>query len=190
MKIILIGYRCTGKTAVGKEIAERLEIPFYDTDELVQRHTNKTIREIVDEGGWDAFRTEERAIIKKLSSLTDGVIAAGGGAVMDAENRNALKHNGLCIWLTADVKTIVERMMNDRTSTAQRSSRPGNRSMGRWPIASSIPRGERSRQSLMRSAENLIVMMVIIINGDRQHPNGRVLHKDTEGKESKCQATQ
>ena len=44
IKIILIGYRCTGKTSVGKKIAERLGIPFYDTDELIQRHANKTVR--------------------------------------------------------------------------------------------------------------------------------------------------
>jgi shikimate kinase len=120
MKIILIGYRCTGKTAVGKKISERLTIPFYDTDELIQRHTNKTIKEIVEEEGWDAFRAEERAIIKKLSSLTEGVIAAGGGAIMDSENRKALKHKGMCIWLTADVRTIVERIRNDRANAAQR----------------------------------------------------------------------
>jgi shikimate kinase len=122
MKIILIGYRCTGKTEVGKKISERLDISFYDTDEIIQGHTGKTIREIVEEEGWDAFRADERATIKKLSSLTDGIIAAGGGAIMDAENRKTLKHNGLCIWLTADVKTIVARMRNDRASTAQRPS--------------------------------------------------------------------
>ena len=120
MKIILIGYRCTGKTSVGKKIAERLDLPFYDTDELIQSHTNKSIREIVEKEGWDAFRAEERAIIKQFPSLADGVIAAGGGAIMDAENRKALKHNGLCVWLTADVSTIVARMRNDRASAAQR----------------------------------------------------------------------
>jgi shikimate kinase len=120
MKIILIGYRCTGKTSVGKKIAEHLGIPFYDTDDLIQRHANKTIREIVEKEGWDAFRAEEKATIKKLSSLTEVVIAAGGGAIMDAENRKTLKRNGMCIWLTADVRTIVARMRNDRASTAQR----------------------------------------------------------------------
>ena len=120
MKIILIGYRCTGKTSVGKKIAEQLGIPFFDTDEIIQKHTGNSIREIVDEKGWDAFRAEERATIKKLSSLTDGIIAAGGGSVMDAENRKALKQDGLCVWLTADVSTIVARMKNDRTTTTQR----------------------------------------------------------------------
>ena len=120
MKIVLIGYRCTGKTAVGKRIAERLGLPFYDTDELIQGQSGKTVKDIVDEGGWDAFRAEERAVIKQLTSLEDAVIAAGGGAVMDAANREVLRRTGTCVWLIADERTIVERMQNDHASAAQR----------------------------------------------------------------------
>jgi shikimate kinase len=120
MKIILIGYRCTGKTAVGKRLAERLDIPFYDTDDLIRQQTGKTIKELVDEKGWDGFRATERAVIKRLPSSADAIIAAGGGAVMDAENRKALKHHGLCVWLTADVRTIAERMRTDQASDDQR----------------------------------------------------------------------
>jgi shikimate kinase len=100
MKIVLIGYRCTGKTSVGKRLADRLGIPFYDTDELIQRDAAKTIRELVDAEGWDAFRARERAIIGQLPLSADAVIAAGGGAIMDAANRKALKQKGLCIWLS------------------------------------------------------------------------------------------
>jgi shikimate kinase len=120
MNIILIGYRCTGKTSVGRKISERFQIPFYDTDELVKKHIGRTIREIVEEEGWESFRKEEKAIIRWLSSLTDAVISAGGGAVMDPENREALKGNGLFLWLTADVRTIVERMRNDTAGGEQR----------------------------------------------------------------------
>jgi shikimate kinase len=126
MKIVLIGYRCTGKTSVGKRLAERLGIPFYDTDELVQRDAGKTIRELVDQEGWDAFRARERAIIKQLPLSADAVIAAGGGAIMDAANRKALKHKGLCVWLMADVRTIVERMRDDKASAAQRPPLSGD----------------------------------------------------------------
>ena len=120
MNIILIGYRCTGKTSVGRKLSERFHIPFYDTDELIKEHTGKTIREIVEEKGWESFRKEEKAVIRGLSSLADTVIAAGGGAVMDPENREALGRNGLFIWLTADVRTIVERMKNDTAVGEQR----------------------------------------------------------------------
>jgi len=120
MNIVLIGYRCTGKTSVGRKLSERFHIPFYDTDELIQKHTGKTIREIVEEKGWESFREEEKAVIRELPSLADTVIAAGGGAVMDAENREALGRNGLFILLTADVRTIVERMKNDTAGGEQR----------------------------------------------------------------------
>jgi len=120
MKIILVGYRCTGKTSVGKQVSVRLGIPFYDTDELIQGHVGKTVKEIVDDKGWDAFRAAERTIIKQLPSFADAVIAVGGGAVMDAENREVLQGSGFCIWLTADLKTIIERIRNDKASTAQR----------------------------------------------------------------------
>lgn len=126
MKIVLIGYRCTGKTSVGKRLAERLGIPFYDTDELIQRDAGKTIRELVDQEGWDAFRARERAIIKQLPLSADAVIAAGGGAIMDAANRKSLKNKGLCVWLTADVGTICERMRDDKASAAQRPPLSGD----------------------------------------------------------------
>jgi shikimate kinase len=126
MKLVLIGYRCTGKTSVGKRLAERLGTPFYDTDGLIQSAAGKTIKELVDAEGWDAFRTRERAVIEKLPLSAGAVIAAGGGAIMDAENRKALKEKALCVWLTADVKTICERMRKDGVSNAQRPPLSGD----------------------------------------------------------------
>ena len=120
MKIILIGYRCTGKTSVGKRVAERLGMPFCDTDDLIQSEAGMTIAEIVAAGGWEAFRQQERTIMMTLPSLSEGVIAIGGGAVMDAANRRVLKQLGSCVWLTADVRTIVERMRADQGSGAKR----------------------------------------------------------------------
>jgi shikimate kinase len=120
MGIVLIGYRCTGKTSVGKQLAQRLGIPFFDTDELIQSEAGKNIRELVNEEGWDAFRQRERSIIKRLPSSAGAVIAAGGGAIMDAANRKALKEKGFCVWLTADVSTIVKRLQRDEGSNAQR----------------------------------------------------------------------
>lgn len=126
MNIVLIGYRCTGKTSVGKGISERFGIPFYDTDELIKEHTGKTIKEIVDHGGWEAFRKEEKTVIRGLSSSEDAVISVGGGAVMDIENREALKRSGLFLWFTADVGTILERMKDDRTGDEQRPPLSGS----------------------------------------------------------------
>lgn len=113
MNIFLIGYRCTGKTSVGKQLAEKMKVPFYDTDILIVDRIGKTIREWVEEKGWESFRQEEKAIIQEISSRDPAVIALGGGAVLDPENRESVKRKGMIFWLTADVQTIIERMNTD-----------------------------------------------------------------------------
>ena len=118
--IILIGYRCTGKTAVGKRLAEKLALPFLDTDELITREAKMSVEEIVRVGGWPLFRSREQETIRSLSSLEGAVIATGGGAFEDPVNREILRKDGLFVWLTADVKTIVDRMRSDEKSDGQR----------------------------------------------------------------------
>ncbi|NQU03036.1 MAG: shikimate kinase [Syntrophaceae bacterium] len=120
--IILIGYRCTGKTSVGKKLSERLGLPFFDTDDLIVERAGMSIREIVEKGGWDLFRKKEKEAIKGLSSMQESIIATGGGVFDDHENREYLKRNSLFVWLTAGVKTIMERMLADQNSGSRRPS--------------------------------------------------------------------
>jgi shikimate kinase len=122
MHVILIGYRGTGKSAVGKRLAEKLKMPFYDTDELIERGVARSIREMVAEEGWPYFRKREGEIIRELAVLREGVVATGGGAVLDQGNCGILKEQGLLIWLTADVMTMVERIRDDVTSEGRRPS--------------------------------------------------------------------
>jgi shikimate kinase len=118
--IILIGYRGTGKSAVGKKLAEKLQIPFYDMDELIETRVGRSTKEMVAENGWAYFRDREREIVREITVYQRSVIAAGGGAVMDEGNAAVLKKHGLLIWLSADVKTIVGRIQDDLNSIARR----------------------------------------------------------------------
>lgn len=113
MNIILIGYRCTGKSSVGRKAAEKLELPFYDTDQMIADRLGKTIKAWVEEKGWASFRQEEKEVIRELSSSAPGVISLGGGAMLDPENRERLRQMGLIVWLTADIGTIMTRMKSD-----------------------------------------------------------------------------
>jgi shikimate kinase len=126
VNIVLTGYRCTGKSTVGRRLAERLQLPLFDTDELIKRQTGETIAEIVEKGGWGAFRKEEKEIIRGLSTIKGSVIDTGGGVVMDKENRNILKKIGTIVWLTADIRTTIERMRKDENSNEQRPSLTDN----------------------------------------------------------------
>lgn len=125
MNIILIGYRAAGKTSVGRSLAYRLGVPFHDTDEIVVQNTGKTVRELVDKGGWSRFRQEEKSAVAGLSGSSRCVVALGGGAVLDEENVKRLSQKGLFIWLRADARTIVRRMREDRNSGEQRPSLSG-----------------------------------------------------------------
>ncbi len=120
--IILTGYRCTGKTEVGKRLSARLDLPFYDTDELIIEKAGMSITEIVEKGGWDAFRLRETETVRELGSNSNCVIATGGGTFEALENRKILKQNGFFVWLSADVETIVERMRSDKKSSRNRPS--------------------------------------------------------------------
>ena len=119
-KIILIGYRCTGKTAIGKKLAVRLGLPFIDTDALVEAEARLTIREMIAEKGWANFREKEREAIRSLAVLAKSVVATGGGAVMDESNAALLKQEGVLIWLVAGEETILQRMRGDAVTFDQR----------------------------------------------------------------------
>ena len=121
MNLVLIGYRCAGKTTVGKRVASQLRTRFVDTDSLIeQRHG--TIREIVETQGWPYFRFLEKKIIHEISVDCDLVIAPGGGFILDQDNVIALKRTGFVIWLKADLKVLHVRMVNDPRTLVQRPS--------------------------------------------------------------------
>ncbi len=125
MNIVLIGYRASGKTSVGRRIAELLGRSFYDSDELIESRTGKTIPSIVAEGGWPAFRAIEKEYIRALSGMDEAIIAVGGGAVLDPENVEVLKSNGRVVWLNASAETIRERLIRDKAGLANRPALTG-----------------------------------------------------------------
>ncbi|MFH1079905.1 MAG: shikimate kinase [Pseudomonadota bacterium] len=125
MNIVLIGYRGTGKSVVGRRLADRLGLAFYDTDELVEKRGGRSIREMVAAWGWEFFRKREQAVIREMSGIDGAVIATGGGAVLDPENVMLMKQNGRLIWLVADAQTVVARMQADTNNEQRRPSLTG-----------------------------------------------------------------
>ncbi len=125
MNIILIGYRASGKTSAGRELARLLGRPFFDTDRMIFAKSGRTIPEIVEASGWQAFREVEKTVIAELSGLDDVVIALGGGAVMDPENVAMLGERGRFVWLQADARLLALRMGKEQNGAAQRPSLTG-----------------------------------------------------------------
>jgi len=124
MNVVLIGYRGTGKSTVGKIVAARLGRPVVSTDAEIVRITGQGIPEIVAERGWDYFRDLESQVCQELAQRDELVIDTGGGAVLRPQNSEALKKSGVLFWLTASVDTIAKRIGPD----TQRPSLTGTKS--------------------------------------------------------------
>lgn len=116
MNIVLIGYRCSGKSVVGKIVAKNAGLRWVDTDQLLEKKVGCSIGRYVAENGWERFRMVEKMIIRSVSGQDRQVIATGGGAVLDWENVCFLSDGGWVVWLQAGVSTIRARMMLDEAS--------------------------------------------------------------------------
>lgn len=110
--VILIGYMGSGKTTVGKCLAERKKIEFLDTDAMIEEQEGKTISDIFDQMGEESFRDMETALIQRLveEQRSDVVLSVGGGLPVRKENRVLLKKLGTVIYLMASKETIIERV--------------------------------------------------------------------------------
>lgn len=125
MNIVLIGYRCSGKSSVGKIIANQTGMAFYDTDELIEKSAGRSIVEIVEKDGWERFRGIEKEVIRDVSDLNNAVISTGGGVVLADDNIMNLKQNGFLIWLEGDVDILMKRMGKDPGTGSTRPSLTG-----------------------------------------------------------------
>lgn len=113
--VILTGMMGSGKTEVGELLGEQLGYEFIDTDVVIRQRAGKSINKIFREDGEDAFRTLEREVIAELADAKEKVIATGGGAVMDADNRRLLKAMGQVVYLKASPRELYLRMKNDKS---------------------------------------------------------------------------
>lgn len=110
--LVLVGLMGSGKTTVGRVVAQRLRRELFDSDFMIEAREGRTVRAIFAEDGEDAFRAiETDVLVEALAADDKAVIAAAGGVVLRSENRAALRDSGArVVWLRADPATLVERV--------------------------------------------------------------------------------
>jgi shikimate kinase len=113
MNIVLIGYRGTGKSSVGKLLAGRLGKEYVSMDAEIVKNAGMSIPGIVEKSGWPGFREMESRLAKTLALKDHLVIDTGGGVIERPENIHALKQNARIFWLKASVPEIVARIEGD-----------------------------------------------------------------------------
>jgi len=115
--IVMVGMPGCGKSALGRRLAPRLELPFVDVDDEIERAAGKSIKDIFAEHGEEYFRDGERKVIARLLASGPQVLATGGGALLAEETRANIRGAGISIWVKADVPLLVRRV-------TKRSTRP------------------------------------------------------------------
>jgi shikimate kinase len=120
--LTLIGYRATGKTTLARLLAQRLGWDSIDADVEIERRAGKPISRMFAEDGEPAFRDLEAQVIADLCRRERLVLAAGGGAPLRPENRQAMRAAGKVVWLTASPQVILARMGGDATTAGRRPS--------------------------------------------------------------------
>jgi len=125
--IFLIGPMGSGKTAVGKSLARLLDLPFYDSDHEIERRSGADIPLIFEREGESGFRRREHDVIEELTQQPKIVLATGGGAVLDSNNRNVLARRGWVVYLETSVAQQAERAGRTRHRPLLRGADPSVR---------------------------------------------------------------
>jgi len=112
--IILVGYMGSGKSTIGRMLAEQLGRDFIDSDSAIEGQTGKAIGEIFAEKGEDHFREFERAFCERLVNLKPSVIATGGGLPCFHNNIDLLKKHGVVVYVNASLQTLARRLKDER----------------------------------------------------------------------------
>jgi shikimate kinase len=113
--IVLVGMPGSGKSAVGRRLSQRLQLPFVDADEEIERAAGKPIMDIFKEHGEAYFRDGERKVIARLLASPPQVLATGGGAFMVAETRDNIRHLGISVWIKAELQLLLRRVSKRNT---------------------------------------------------------------------------
>lgn len=116
-KVFLVGFMAAGKTTIGKKIANKLAVPFFDSDKEIENKFKMDINSIFDEYGESQFRKiEEKLILKYVNSskYNNFIMSLGGGAFINETIRMAINKNGLSIWLNTDIETINSRIQSTK----------------------------------------------------------------------------
>lgn len=122
--IVLIGLMGSGKSTIGRRLAQHLDLPFADADEEIEKAANRTINEIFEQFGEAHFRDGERRVLARLCEEKPMVIATGGGAFINEDTRKMIKNCAISVWLDCDIEVLAKRVSRKDTRPLLRGKNP------------------------------------------------------------------
>lgn len=175
-RIVLTGFRGTGKTTVGRQLARMLGYDFLDTDQVLEERLGSTIAAFVQANGWDAFRRAEQELLEELARVRRVVVATGGGAILHRDAWELLRQGGFVVWLQADGATVGRRLAADPVSAVQRP-----------PLFSGDPEREIEEQLALRTPL-YAAGSDLVVDSARLTPEAIVtlIHEQLAGRSASC----
>ena len=122
--VVLVGMMGSGKTAVGRALAQQLNVPFVDSDAAIEQAAASSIADIFARDGEAFFRKREAEVLRRLLSGPPGIVSTGGGAFLAEANRDVIEQMGMAVWLDADLEILWERVRHKDTRPLLRTSDP------------------------------------------------------------------
>jgi len=122
--VVLVGMMGCGKTAIGRALSARLQVPFLDSDAEIERAAQATIPEIFTRDGEPFFREREAEVIDRLLSGPSAILSTGGGAYLAERNRDSIAQKGVAVWLDAPLPLLWERVRHKDTRPLLRTPDP------------------------------------------------------------------
>lgn len=163
--ISLIGLPGSGKSTVGRQLARRLQLPFIDSDQVIEARLGCSIREYFEREGEERFRDMEETVIDELARKHLGVLSTGGGSVLRAKNRENLRDNGQVVYLKSSPDELFRRLRHDMNRPLLQVSDPLGRLRDLFDIRDPLYREtahftlETGRPSVA-TLVNMIVMQI------------------------------
>ncbi len=112
--VVLIGIMGSGKSAIGNMLSERLDVPFSDTDKMIEKEVGKQIYKIFEDSGEKYFRQVEEKVVGRALDSAAHIISTGGGSILSPKTRSMIKLNSCSIWIHCDVHIIAKRILNQK----------------------------------------------------------------------------
>lgn len=151
MNLYLIGYRCSGKTTLGRALARRLGWSFVDMDDVIVAESGTSIADMVAAHGWDYFRAEELALLNRISRRKRQVVGTGGGVILDRRNVRTMQSSGKVVWLRCRAETVRRLLFSDARTADLRPALTGKGLQGE------IEETMQARQPLYQAAMDVVL---------------------------------
>ena len=137
----------SGKSTIGKLLAERLAVPFSDTDEIIEREVGKKIYQIFNDLGEKYFRQVEEKVVRRVLDETAHIISTGGGSILSSKTRNKIKSKSFSIWVQCNVNIISNRILDQEKRPLLKNKN----------ISDTLVKKNRERVKFYRQADTYIV---------------------------------